>query len=366
MIYIGTDEGIYRWYRGTPWPIFHSLQDRAIVAIGSPGAGILAVLDSLGRVLETSNNGTDWREVPVPERLGRPLGLTLAGVPAEILLVAKPMAIYRRPVGAVVPTGRELGPFVAPTFIRGWLGWARQFGSGSTAVATKASSRAPATSDLMGWTALGVPQVAARGLAPVIRSLVVSARQPSSWFASVSGAGLWRSDDAGTTWEPCPGLPAEVYAIRTVSGKAGFVAAGTADGCWISGDNGRTWEERSGGLDQVRQIRALEIHPEDPDVMLAGAAPIGSAAPANGARGVTRFALYETGDGGKTWKHVRRGFPETFEYDVITDIRYDPAAPENAIVALDSGELWRTRNGGDWWEPIARQIRAARVLCAVV
>ena len=45
MILIGTDEGIYRWFEGCGWPIFHSLQDRAIVGLASPGAGLLAAID---------------------------------------------------------------------------------------------------------------------------------------------------------------------------------------------------------------------------------------------------------------------------------------------------------------------------------
>ena len=37
MILIGTDKGIYRWFEGSGWPTFHSLQDRAIVSLASPG-----------------------------------------------------------------------------------------------------------------------------------------------------------------------------------------------------------------------------------------------------------------------------------------------------------------------------------------
>ena len=33
MILIGTDEGIYRWFEGAGWPVFHSLQDRAILGL---------------------------------------------------------------------------------------------------------------------------------------------------------------------------------------------------------------------------------------------------------------------------------------------------------------------------------------------
>jgi len=190
----------------------------------------------------------------------------------------------------------------------------------------------------------------------VIQALVAGQGEKAPWFAAVIGAGLWRSDDSGGSWERCPGLPDAVYAIRTTGADGETVVVATSNGCWLSADRGRTWEERNGGLDNARQVRALEVHPDDPSSLLAGAAPathhVG-----------TQFSLYESADAGKTWTHVKRGFPDVLEYDTITDIRFDPAAPENAIVALDSGELWRTRNGGDWWEPIARQTRGARVLC---
>src|SRR3954452_6648930 len=99
MIYIGTDEGIYRWYPGTPWPIFHGLQDRGIVSLDAPGTGILVVVDDVGRVLESENNGMDWRELPLPEGIGRPLAVTVLGTPAEIVLTTRPLGLYRRPFG---------------------------------------------------------------------------------------------------------------------------------------------------------------------------------------------------------------------------------------------------------------------------
>jgi hypothetical protein len=127
----------------------------------------------------------------------------------------------------------------------------------------------------------------------------------------------------------------------------------------------QTWEDRSGGLEKVRYVNAIDVRPDKPDTLLAGVAPrapgAAGAAPAVG----PGFSLYESHNAGKTWTRVKHGFPEDFANDVITDIRYDPAAPENVIVALDSGELWVSRNEGFYWSPLARQIRFARVLCAV-
>lgn len=354
MIYIGTDEGIYRWIKGTFWPAFHSLQECAVVSLASPGAGLLAVVDDTGRVWESDNNGLNWAEIPVPEGAGRPLAVALADSAFSILLTTKPLGLYRRVVGAPVPRRPSATLGGAPAFFRNVLS--------STALLTRPAKRRGEASDAEAWTKLKPPPASGQATASSIRTLAVGPGAGGPWYAAVTGAGLWRSEDGGASWQSCPGVPAEVYAIRTAVKPNEIVAVATADGCWVSKDRGQTWEDRSGGLEQARHLRALELDPDDSNTMLAGAAaPAGTA----GAPAGARFSLYESADGGKTWGRVRRGFPEFIEHDTISDIRFDPDATENAIVALESGELWRTNNGGAWWEPIARQIRAARVLCAV-
>lgn len=367
MILIGTDEGIYRWFDGMPWPIYHALQDRAIVGLASPGGGVLAAVDGGGRVLESLDNGLQWRTIPMPEGSGRPSSVGAWGMPAEIVVASRPLALYRRAFGAPIPRAfEEPGPTqgLAP---RLW-GRARTISEGATALIAPRSVPARVdrqTALLAGWDRLAVPNVPDSGaITPEIRALAVGSGEAPAWYAAIGGAGLWRSLDDGASWEPCPGLPAEVYAIRTAPARPGSVFVATADGCWVSGDSGQTWEDRSGGLDNARHLRALEVKPGEPDVMMAGAAPTAPGESGVAPREGLGFSLFETTNGGKTWSHVKRGNPEVLDYDTITDIRFDPAAPENIVVALGSGELWITRNGGAYWSPLARQIRAARVLCA--
>src|SRR5439155_13824654 len=99
MIYIGTDDGIYRWFAGGKWPIFHSLQGRAVVDLASPGGGVLVAVDNTGRVSETVDNGQSWRGVAPPRGAGRPTAIALAGAPAELVLATRPMGLFRRIVG---------------------------------------------------------------------------------------------------------------------------------------------------------------------------------------------------------------------------------------------------------------------------
>src|SRR5215212_1100148 len=107
MILIGTDGGIYRWFEGGPWPVFHALQDRAIVGLDSPGSGVLAALDGAGQVFESVNNGQDWRTIPLAQGAGSPTALAILDRPAALVLATRPLGLYRRAVGLAVPVAEE-------------------------------------------------------------------------------------------------------------------------------------------------------------------------------------------------------------------------------------------------------------------
>ena len=355
MILIGTDAGVYRWFEGCGWPIFHSLQDRAIMGLDSSGAGVLAVLDREGEVLESVNNGQDWRTIPRPEGSGTPSALAVQGTEeSSIVLATRPLGLYRRAIGVPIirSDGSERRRFVPPLF-------------GRTTAGKPTLAAEPETARLAGWTRLGAPNPSDADGTLEVQVLAFGSGAPAPWFAAIRGAGLWRSINEGTSWQHCSGLPADVLAVRSAPERPGRLFAATSDGCWVSDDAGQTWADRSGGLEKARSLQRLEVRPGEPDVLLAGAAPREVFAPqAEPAKGLG-FSLFESANGGKSWTQVRRGFPELLERDAIADIRHDPTAPENVIVALASGELWVTRNRGAYWGPLARQIRAACALCAV-
>ncbi len=365
MILIGTDNGIYRWFEGAGWPIFHSLQDRAIMGLASPGTGVLAAIDRAGDVLESTDNGMSWRTIPVPAGAGRPSAVAFDGSPPALILAVKPLNLYSRAVGAPVPKSGAVPSSLAPRLVHQARGLAER---GTALMAPNRPRAKPPGAEavrLAGWLPATAPHAPRAAISPEVRALTTG---PHGWFAAVSGAGLWKSADRGRSWMQCPSLLSEVYAVRAVPGRAGHLWAATGDGCQFSPDGGLTWEDRSAGLETVRHVRAIEVKPGAPDTLLAGVAPAAPFAPgAPAPRQGLNFGLYESTNSGKSWTQItKKNFPESLEYDTITDIQFDPTAPANAVVALGSGELWSTRNGGAYWEPLARQIKAARVLCAVV
>lgn len=364
MIYIGTDEGIYRWYGGSGWPVFHALQDRSIVALASPGPGVLTALDRSGAVLETTDNGFHWRTLPLPASAGRGMGLAIAGSPPSVIVAVKPAALFTRPIGAPVPKAPPIRPSGGRLHTRVYHGGLELAGKATALVAPHKVKPAPDfdTLRLCGWTPLAAPEAPRTTLAHEIRAI---ATDSTAFYAAVTGSGIWTSKDAGKGWSQSHGLPSEVHAIRPVPGKPGLVWAATDDGAWFSADSGATWEDRSVGMEGYRHLRAIEVHPGSPDIVLCGASPRSSTEGAVGRQGIDS-ALFETANSGKAWTRVKKSFPERFEYDTIADIRFDPSAPENALVALGSGELWITRNEGAYWCPIARQTKAARTVCATM
>jgi photosystem II stability/assembly factor-like uncharacterized protein len=348
MLYLGTDEGIYRWFPGSPWPIFHSLQAKRIQQLVVGNEGVLVALEGTGRIWETTNNGQDWREVPRPDGAGRPARLTLAGSPSRLILAtAGPLALFERQVGLRIESDAELPAPVALA-----RKWAPSWLSGGGATATARRKRAARAEDRTqrGWRPLGVPEVDLVGSLSGFDVLdTSSAGEP--WFAAAAG-GLWRSEDQGRSWVRSPGPRGEIACLRR-SGKT--LVAGTNAGVLVSDDGGLNWVDRSSGLEPALRIRALAVKPGNPKLMLAGA----SAPESNDC------VLSESKDGGASWKPVARGFPVRLDGNPIIDIVYDPSDPDCCVVAAESGAMWRTQTDGLWWEPLSRLTTPARALCAV-
>ncbi len=376
MILIGTDQGIYRWIEGAGWPVFHTLQERAVVSLTSPGRGVVIAVDRKGVVLESQDSGLSWRVLPLPKGVTATTSVTCAGIPPRIVAAVKPLGIYQRPVGGSTPRATVAraaeGAGFAPLVLT------RARGMAQVATARLAPARFQHTADaqalsLAGWTALKAPPVSTDSVASRDRGLVVSPTEirwiealpgdPLSLLAAVRGTGLWSSNDGGQGWTRCAGLPTEVFSVRAVPGRTNHAWAATGDGAWRTTDGGQTWEDRSAGLENVRHVQVIEVKPGEPDKLLAGCAPARNASSGAAPEGLN-YGLFESANGGKSWKRVMNNFPVSLGSDTISDIRFDPATPDHAVVALGSGEIWVTRNGGFYWGPLARQIHAARVLCA--
>jgi photosystem II stability/assembly factor-like uncharacterized protein len=170
----------------------------------------------------------------------------------------------------------------------------------------------------------------------VIQKLLLDTRNPeqllaAAWFQDVrEGGGLYRSDDAGATWNPA-GLSGEM--VRTVEQSASapeIFVAGARSGIFRSVDSARTWQRISPPGDaELRNVDSLAIDPRDPQIIYAG----------------TYHLPWKSSDGGKTWFPVATGMID--DSDVMS-LRIDAANPARIFASACSG-IYRSENAAAAW-----------------
>jgi photosystem II stability/assembly factor-like uncharacterized protein len=175
--------------------------------------------------------------------------------------------------------------------------------------------------------------------------------QPNVFFIGVNNGGVWKTTDAGRTWQPifddqptgsigdlavCEAQPNVIY-VGSGEGLPLRPDLSVGDGVYKSTDGGKTW--RNVGLRDGQQIGRIIVDPKDPNRVFAAVCghPFGS----NKERGV-----YRTLDGGATWQQVLYKDENTGAIQV----EFDPNNPQ--IVYAD---LFEVRHGpwenGSWQGP---------------
>ena len=183
--------------------------------------------------------------------------------------------------------------------------------------------------------------------------------------AAASG-GVWKSDNAGTTWEPI----FEDYGSASIGDVAIFqpnpdiIWVGTGESCvrnsvaWGDGvykstDGGTTFVNV--GLSDTHHIGEVLTHPSDPDIAYVAAQ--GHLWGHTGERGI-----FKTTDGGETWVHLEQGLPNDGRTGA-TEIVMDPTNPDVLYAALwerlrqphrfdsggPNGGIYKTTDGGASW-----------------
>ncbi|MEJ2215992.1 MAG: hypothetical protein P8099_05190 [Gemmatimonadota bacterium] len=157
---------------------------------------------------------------------------------------------------------------------------------------------------------------------------------PSTFYFGAVAGGVWKTDNAGVTWQPLfdgePIASIGALAIGRSDPSVLYVGTGEADmrsditygnGVYKSTDGGAHW--RHVGLEDTRQIGKVLVDPKNPDIVLVAA--LGHAYGPNEQRGVFRSA-----DGGQTWTKVLYKDENTG----AVDLAWDPTNPDVVYATL--------------------------------
>ncbi|MBM3790223.1 MAG: hypothetical protein FJW35_07705, partial [Acidobacteria bacterium] len=201
-----------------------------------------------------------------------------------------------------------------------------------------------------------------------IDDFAVVESDPRIVYVGTASGGIWKTVNAGTTWEPifdneavstigdmaiAPSDPSVLYVGTGESNNRQSSSWG--NGVYKSIDAGKTWQHV--GLEATHHIGRVLVHPTDPRVVYVAAA--GRLWGPSKERGV-----YRTTNGGKTWDLVLFINEDTG----VNDIAMDPESPDTLYAGAyqrrrtafgfngsgPHGALYKTTDGGATWKKLTR------------
>ena len=199
-----------------------------------------------------------------------------------------------------------------------------------------------------------------------IADIAINPMNENEWYVAVGSGGVWKTSNAGTTFEPifddkavystgCITIdPSDPYNIWLGTGEnVGGRHVSFGDGVYNSKDGGKTWKHM--GLKSSEHISKIIVHPNNSSVIwLASQGPLWSK---GGERG-----LYKSSDGGKTWNRTLGDD----EWLGVTDIQIDPRNPDRLYAATwerhrtvaavvdgsENSRIYLSVDGGETWEKL--------------
>ncbi len=183
---------------------------------------------------------------------------------------------------------------------------------------------------------------------------------------AISAAGVFRSDDAGATWQPTnrglhsEGIPdpgAEVgHCVHRIARHPSRPDVLFMQKHWDvmrSDDRGDSWHEVSGNLPSDFGF-PVSVHAHEPDTVYV--VPITSDSEHFPPEGKLR--VYRSRTGGDEWEPLTQGLPQRDCYvNVLRDaMAIDQLDPCGIYFGTTGGQVYASADAGDHWEPIVRDL----------
>ena len=193
--------------------------------------------------------------------------------------------------------------------------------------------------------------------------------QPNVFYIGVNNGGVWKTTDAGRTWQPIfddqPTGSIGDIAIAPSNPNVIYVGSGeglqrpdlsTGDGMYKSTDAGKTWQHL--GLRDGQQIASIAVDPKDENRLFV--AVLGHPYGPNEERGV-----YRSSDGGRSFQKVLYKDENTGAFQV----EFDPKDSKTVYADLWAGRqgpwengawqgkesgLFKSTDGGDTWKKLTK------------
>ncbi len=204
-------------------------------------------------------------------------------------------------------------------------------------------------------------------------------------YAGVEPAGLFRSADAGQTWQQIKGLRDHPTRPHWMPGAGGLILHSivrhpddekqlwvgiSTGGVFYTADGGETWEPRNRGTrndyapdgekypEFGQCVHSVVMAPGMPDRLYQQ----------------NHCGMYRSDDGGQKWESIEEGLPSTFGFPAAAHPR-DPDTlyllPLNGdvlgrFVPEGKAAVWRTRDSGKSWQDLRKGLPQEKAFIGVL
>jgi photosystem II stability/assembly factor-like uncharacterized protein len=182
-----------------------------------------------------------------------------------------------------------------------------------------------------------------------VRAVCLDPSDHQRVLCAADRTGLFQSTDGGYRWFPLPSpiTNSEIWSLAIDPSDPNRIFVGNRPGVWRSNDAGETWEELDMGLDPncpigISRTTNVVFDPRDPRRIWAG---------------VEVDGVYRSDDGGDTWSHLGDVGPSPFHNDIHGlavrprdgeggDAELMLGTPFGLGTSVDDGATWSWRSFG--------------------
>jgi photosystem II stability/assembly factor-like uncharacterized protein len=205
--------------------------------------------------------------------------------------------------------------------------------------------------------------------------------EPNTIYAGVDEGGLFISRDNGASWEECAGLHRHPSREEWMPGAGGLCCHTilfdprnaarmwvgiSAAGLYRTDDAGATWSHCNDGIPRPIEGKKFDDHGWCPHKVLVDPAN------PNHLYRQDHVGVFRSRNAGDTWERIENGLPSRFGFPIVRD----PNDGALFIVPQESDEyrfppdgalrVYRSRDGGDNWEPLTGGLPQEGVFAGVL
>jgi photosystem II stability/assembly factor-like uncharacterized protein len=356
--HVATRKGLFTLERrASGWTIARAnfLGDNCTLAMHDPRTGALFAALNHGhfgvKLHRSETGGETWKEIASPVYPEKPADYVPKATPAE----GQPVDWALKLIWALAPGGAgQAGVIWCGTLPGGLF---KSTDNGDSWTLNRPLWDDPRREE---WFGGGADQ-------PGIHSICVDPRDAQCVVIGVSCGGVWRTRDAGESWELIGrGLRAEFmppdrqfdqnvqdpHMIAQCAARPDALWVQHHNGIFRSTDGGESFTEIT-GVDPSTFGFPVAVHPHDPDTAwFVPAVKDEKRYPAGG-----RVVVNRTRDGGRTFQTLTTGLPQEHAYDLVYRHALDVDATGNRLAfGSTTGSLWVSEDAGDSWQTITSHL----------